>query len=310
MSAPLAIFAYNRPAHLAAMLGTLVRCHGFGNAPITIFCDGAKGAHDLPAVAAVRELVTNLGWDRLELVFHDKNKGLRRSISDGVGAVVARYGRVIVLEDDLRLSPAALDYFNAALDTYADTPQVHSISGYIYDVPELRRRGTAFFLPFALPWGWATWERAWRGFDLNREVAADHLSSPSFRRAFSLNGTANFARMLELACSGRIDSWYLKWYYQIVRDGGISLFPPTTLVANHGFSGGTGTHAGRFNPYSRLVRPHPPAQTPPRLPANICIDYRAMDAIPTSWEARVLRFISTAGMLKRTLKGIPGRAAS
>jgi hypothetical protein len=300
MNAPIAVFAYRRADHLKAMLETLSRCAGFGQSQIYIFSDGPKGDDDRSDVLAVRQAVHDLGWDNLELVVSDSNKGLKRSISEGVTSVVSKHGRVIVLEDDLHLSPVALEYFNTALDKYADEPRVWSISGYMYDVPELRDRTGAFFLPFAQSWGWATWERAWRQYDPNEFVSDQLLSSKSFRKAFSANGISDFARMLQLARDGRVSSWYIVWYYKIFREGGVSLFPPISLVSNRGFSGGT--HAGQLNPYDFLVKPAPLLQTMVDLPDTIEIDYRALDVIPKSWEASVIRFIQLAGSIKRRFK--------
>lgn len=302
MNAPIAIFAYNRPDHLQAMLATLSQCQGFDTSPVVVFCDGAKGEVDREGVEKVREIVSGLGWANLELVFADRNKGLKRSISEGVTAVAARYGRVIVLEDDLHLSPVALDFFNAALDKYADCPRVWSISGYMYDVPQLRERESALFLPFAQSWGWATWHRAWSQFDPDEELPDDVIHSRSFKKAFAVNGISDFADMLQLARDGLVSSWFVRWHYKIFMDGGVSLFPPVTYVSNRGISGGGGTHAGRFNPYELLVKPRSPAKAMVRLPDQIRIDFSAMDVVPRSWEATVLRFIHTVGSYKRRLK--------
>lgn len=301
MGAPIAIFAYNRPTHLRAMLATLERCNGFSDSPVVVFVDGPKGKNDEPGVLAVREIVSNLGWSNLEAIFSEENKGLRRSISQGVSAVVSRYGRVIVLEDDLHLSPVALDYFNQALDKYADEPRVWSISGYMYDVLELRNRDAALFLPFAQSWGWATWERAWSRFDPDETLPDDVLSSRSFKRAFSVNGISDFSNMLRMARDGLVNSWYIRWYYKIFSEGGVSLFPPVTLVSNRGISGGGGTHSGKLNPYDLLVKPTPPSEKMVRLPDKVAVDFPAMDSIPKSWEASVIRFTHMAGSAKRKL---------
>jgi hypothetical protein len=302
MNAPIAIFAYRRAGHLKAMLETLSRCVEFEQSPVIVFVDGPKGAEDRSHVLAVRDVVSNLDWNNLEVVFSEQNKGLKRSISEGVTSVIRRHGRAIVLEDDLHLSPVALQFFNKALDKYADEPRVWSISGYMYDVPELRSRKDAFFIPFAQSWGWATWERAWTQFDLDAAIPNDILETRSFRRAFSVNGISDFANMLRLARDGHINSWYVRWYFKIFSEGGVSLFPPVTLVTNRGISSTGGTHASLLNPYDMLVKPQPPAQALVGLPDRVAVDYPAMDVIPKSWEATVIRTIHTAGSVKRKLQ--------
>lgn len=302
MNAPIAIFAYRRAGHLKSMLETLSRCAEFEQSPIIVFVDGPKGDEDRSDVLAVREVLSELGWNNLKVVCSEENKGLKRSISEGVTSVVKNYGRAIVLEDDLHLSPVALQFFNAALDKYADEPRVWSISGYMYDVPALRSRTEALFIPFAQSWGWATWERAWTQFDVDAPIPENILETRSFRRAFSANGISDFANMLRLARGGYINSWYVRWYFKIFSEGGVSLFPPVTLVTNRGISSTGGTHAGRLNPYDLLVKPHRPAQALVDMPDDVSIDYAAMDVIPKSWEASVIRTIHKAGYIKRKLK--------
>ncbi|MEO3386748.1 hypothetical protein [Mesorhizobium sp. CAU 1741] len=299
MSAPIAIFGYNRPAHLKAMLGSLFRCRGIDDAPLVIFSDGPRGDQDRGAVQAVRAILAELPRGRVELVLAEQNKGLKQSICDGVSAVTARYGRAIVLEDDLILSPAALDYFNAALDRYASEPRVWSVSGYVHDVPALSHRDRAFFLPFAQPWGWATWDRAWCRFDPQKPVPDALLASPAFRQAFSANGISDYATMLKMARDGQISSWFVRWYFAMFSEGGLSLFPPATLVGNRGVSGGSGSHGGRFNPYDLLVKPILPCDRTFQLPDEVAVDFQALDAIPRCWEASVLRFNHRAGAIKR-----------
>lgn len=302
MNAPIAVFAYRRPAHLAAMLESLSQCLGFAQSPVIVFVDGPKGEEDVADVLAVRSLLEGLKWSNLEIVAARENQGLKRSVCAGVSAVAAAYERVIVLEDDLVLSPLALHYFNTALDRYADESSVWSISGYVYDVPDLRQRQEAFFLPFAQSWGWATWNRAWSQFDMDAEVPVHLLDSASFRKAFSMNGLSDYATMLALARDGLIDSWFILWYLAIFRKGGLSLFPPVPYVANRGVSGRGGTHAGRWNPYDLLVKPAFLGSAMVGMPDRVAVDYPAMDAIPRSWEASVIRTIHLAGAIKRRMR--------
>jgi hypothetical protein len=67
--------------------------------------------------------------------------GLADSIIDGVSMLAHRYGKVIVLEDDLVTSPYFLHYMNEALSIYENDDRVMHIAGYIppintKDLPE------------------------------------------------------------------------------------------------------------------------------------------------------------------------------
>ena len=147
--APIAIFAYNRPDRVAALMDSLKASDGFAESPVTIFVDGPKRPGDLSAVEEVRSYVKSLDLPNVVCSFQDSNRGLRNSIFAGVTKLVDSYDRVIVLEDDLVVSPVAIQYFNESLLHYEHAQRVWSIAGYAYDVPLLRNSGATLALPFA-----------------------------------------------------------------------------------------------------------------------------------------------------------------
>jgi dTDP-glucose pyrophosphorylase len=75
-----------------------------------IFCDSAKKPEDEESVEQVRALVRSQQWcAKVHIVEQKCNVGLADSIISGVTDICQKYGRVIVLEDDLVLSPYFLD---------------------------------------------------------------------------------------------------------------------------------------------------------------------------------------------------------
>ena len=298
---PVAVFAYNRPDKLAAMMRSLKACHGFAASPVTVFVDGPKdNGEDVASVEAVRAFVRKLNMPNVSWSFQDTNRGLRQSIYDGVSALTKEHGQVIVFEDDLVLSPIALDFFDAALSRYESAQRVWSIVGYAYDALPLRNHGTTLTLPFAHPWGWATWGRAWDQFSLDNQPAIDQLNSQSFRSAFDMNGLYPFTALLRNSIEGRVNSWFIHWYYTVFQNGGVSIFPPRRLVDNFGHS--DGSHGGSLNPYDRLVKRPALLETLPAFGDPDRVDYAALDSLRRSHELRVQRFIALAGQTKRTLR--------
>jgi hypothetical protein len=286
------------------MFDSLRRCEFFDESPVCFFLDGAKGNGDQDDVTAVRRLVESIDLPNVTHVIRKKNLGLRHSIHDGVGRICEQYGRVIVLEDDFRLSSKALEYFNAALDQYAETDRVWSVAGYMFQVPELRDRTTAFALPFAHPWGWATWQRSWTQFALDAPVSEEMLKSRSFRAAFSMGGLADFGRMLAMSQGGLVNSWFIQWYHLIFRNGGVSIFPPQTYVLNEGVASEGGTHASRLNPTDLFLGDKHLCETLCKLPVDLEVDWSAIDMIVASREASMLRITQSFGAFKRRIKSI------
>lgn len=300
-AAPVAIFAFNRPDKLRRLIDSLHACELSDRTHFVFFVDGPRHDRDARLVAEVTAIATNSGLASSEVRASETNKGLRRSVYNGVGTLVKSHGRVIVLEDDLILSSIALRYFNESLDRYADDESIWSICGYLWDVPQIANHPKALILPLTNSWGWATWQRAWDKFELDTHPSLENLTSKTFRNLFDVHGLYSFTDMMQASIAKRVNSWYVHWNYTVFQHGGRSIFPPRRVLDNIGI--GDGTHGGSLNPYRFLVKTRPPLlDAMPELPEIGEVDYWVVDALRDCWELRVTRFISTAGYLRRKFK--------
>src|SRR3990170_2949831 len=152
--APIALFTYRRTDLLGAVLDSLEACAEFADSDVFVFSDGPKNAAAAEDVERVRALIRGRLRPNMTLIEAPENRGLANSIIAGVSRLCDEYGRAIVIEDDLVVSPALLTWFNAALDHYADDSRVMQVSGHAFDVPALRERRDGLFLPITTSWGW------------------------------------------------------------------------------------------------------------------------------------------------------------
>jgi len=274
--APIVIFIYKRPEHLRRMLETLVACEGFDQAQVFVFGDGPKTPEQAPAVEEARAVARAMLGDRAEYRFQDSNRGLANSVIAGVTELTERFGRAIVIEDDLLLAPQFLSFINSALDHYQDDEQVMQVSGFMFDVPELRERREAVVLPLTTSWGWGTWHRAWKKFDATASSWPAIRANAAERRRFDLDGCYDYAEMMERQLLGMIDAWDICWYLSVFSHKGLVIYPPSSLVANTGMDG-SGSHGGGIlrKPLPKelsnihLVRSFLPASLDPRAFAMI-----------------------------------------
>lgn len=254
MLAPVALFVFNRPEHLRHTIESLQHCDGFSESPIIVFGDGPRDEHDIEKVEETRRVAREMLGTQAEYRFSESNKGLAHSIIDGIELLLKRHDRVIVVEDDLKLAPSFLRFLNEGLDYYAVDERVYQISGHMFDVPEFAQRQEALLLPLTTTWGWATWGRAWKAFD---SVACGWevlRKDRKLRKRFNLNGSYDYAHMLEKQMTEQRQSWGIRWYWSVFMRGGLSCFPPRSLVANIGMDG-TGTHGrGSFRKLARDMR--------------------------------------------------------
>ena len=240
--APIVVFTYNRPEHTLRAFNALLKNPLANESDIIIYSDSAKTANHNKAVDEVRSFLSEITGFRSKKVIHrDNNFGLAESIIQGVTGVLQESEKVIVLEDDLVVSPYFLEYMNEALDQFVDDNRVISVHGYVYPVdiklPE------AFFLPGADCWGWATWRRGWEIFNPNGQYLLDELVRRHLIQEFDYNGAYPFSNMLKAQVKGENDSWAIRWHASAFLAGKLTLYPGRSLVHNSG-NDGSGIHCG------------------------------------------------------------------
>lgn len=251
MKAPVALFVYNRPLHTRQTLLSLSNCEEASDTDLFIFCDGQKpdaSEENKIAIREVRRIIREQKWcKRIEIVESEHNKGLSRSIISGVTELVNRFGKLIVLEDDMDLSPWFLKFMNEGLDLYANEDAVISLTGYSWPVKE--KLPETFFLRGTYCWGWATWKRGWELFDPDGRKLMQELEARKLTGLFDFNNSHFYTQMLKDQVEGRNDSWALRWYASAFLENKLTLLPARSLVQNIGIDG-SGVHSGKSNEWT------------------------------------------------------------
>jgi hypothetical protein len=245
--APIALFVYNRPEHTIKTLDALSQCELASESDLYIFADGPKenaSKENIDKIQKVNEVINGVKWAKnIYIERKQTNLGLAKSIVAGVTALCNKFGRVIVLEDDLLVSRYFLTYMNSSLEKYKDCSNVYQISGFMYPV-SFKSKDDAFFLHLTTTWGWGTWDRAWKLYDWNPKDIQEKIQNKAIMRRFDLNGAYPYSKMLIDRMNGKNDSWGILWWWAVYNANGLVLHPVKTFVANIGFDG-TGTHCGK-----------------------------------------------------------------
>ena len=249
--APIALFVYNRPVHTQRTLDALSNTIEAKESILYIYCDGAKekaSSEQLQNIDRVRHIANNENrFKEIHVIESAFNKGLAKSITTGVTEVVAKYGKIIVLEDDLVVSTSFLKFMNNALDKYNDSDKVACISGYVYPLKN-RPNEDSFFIKGADCWGWATWKNKWTVFNPNPTTLKEELTKRKLVKEFDFNNSYPYFEMLVDRGNGKNQSWAILWYASAFLKGMYCLYPSKSLVQNIG-NDGSGTHAVQTSTY-------------------------------------------------------------
>ena len=131
--APIVLFVYNRPWHTKQTIEALRKNELAKDSNLFIYSDEAKNDEARKSVYEVREYIDTIdGFKNITIIKREKNFGLASSIIDGVTKIINKYGKVIVLEDDLITSAYFLNFMNAGLDAFKNRDDIFSITGFSF----------------------------------------------------------------------------------------------------------------------------------------------------------------------------------
>ncbi len=236
--APVAMFVYNRADHFKETYEALAKCEEAKYTDLIIFSDGAKNEKAAEAVEVVRAFAKKIKEEKqfntVKIVESPVNKGLAKSIIEGVTEVVNEYGSVIVLEDDCACSPYFLKYMNNCLDFFKNNKKIGSISGYAPAIPFPEEYKADIFTAYrSCSCSWGTWADRWENVDWELKDFSDFCKNPSLIKKLNSNGNDRFMRLYRQT-KGNGSSWSVRFGAHLVKNDWLTIYPRYSYIKNIG----------------------------------------------------------------------------
>jgi len=289
--APVLLLGYNRPQQMRGLIQSLTPLKP---KLILLAVDGPNNnrPNDADLVRQTQDLVSEITWDaEIHSRFRDSNLGLRRAVVDSVTWANSEYGRVIVLEDDVRAGPQLLEFLNHNLTKYKESSEIGHINGYNL-VPEdhLTNPDRAARLSvYPESYAWATWERAWQKYDDDLTWAKNASIQDIKKICGSTIGALRWKQNFADAASERIDTWAYRWLASIWANNLKIVSSNRNISQYKGFEGGT--HTRRKMKWSELEIE--------QLPTNEGkINNSGVDKLADRWLARNIFKSTTLGIIE------------
>lgn len=250
MKSPVIIFAYNRAQHLEKTLLALNSMLSCQDRKVFLYIDGPRSSKDYESVENVKAIAQGFLNTLIDEIFISPvNKGLSRSIIEGVSEILNRYESAIILEDDILVREDFFKFIDDAINTYSYKKDICSITGFspvqfskdiLYPIKCHR----------AMSWSWATWRDRWFCIDFdknfyenNRDDIVEKITNDNIGR--------DIIKMLDGYINGSIDSWYVRWTVSNFLLNRYTLYPSIPQIENIGFDGtGENCSKGQAKEYS------------------------------------------------------------
>ncbi len=252
---PVLLLGYNRPNQMRGLIQSLAH-----QKPkvILLAVDGPRNnrPNDAELVRRTQDLTSEINWDaEIRTRFRNSNLGLRRAVVDAVTWANSEYGKVIVLEDDVRAGPQLLDFLKYNLKTHQENIKIAHINGYnLVPKEHLTNPNAASRLSiYPESYAWATWDRAWQKYDDNLTWAKNASLGDIKKICGSTVGALRWKQNFSDAEAQRIDTWAYRWLASMWEQRWLMVSPNRNIAKYEGNSGGT--HTFRHVPYSEQPIP-------------------------------------------------------
>ena len=275
-SVPIAIFLFNRPNELRSVLKVIEEIK-----PTTLFliADGPRVDHpeDQELCMHARMICSEINWPcQTHRLFFDINQSNRNAIPLGLDWVFSKVDQCIILEDDCVPSHSFFFYCAELLERFRDTPQIMTIGGHRFDGPDEYHQDSYFFSKYPSTWGWATWKRAWKLFDLNLEKWTALKKTNWLYELLSNTRYENYWSRIFNQMQAGLNTWDYALLFSCWSNHGLSIRSKVNMIHNIGHNN-SATHTRSLNPLiteRKAMEIHFPLQHPSIITCNQATEER------------------------------------
>lgn len=273
LKTPVALIIFNRPETTKKVFEAIRAARP---STLLIVADGARA--DIPGEVEkcerARRIIDEVDWDCEVLKnYSDHNMDCRARVSSGLNWVFDMVHEAIILEDDCLPHPTFFRFCEQMLDLYRDDERIMHISGNNFQNGIKRGESSYYYSKYSHVWGWASWRRAWRFYDVEMQSFPQFVQQAQIKNIFHDKGAQKYwLKTLRSVFACEIDTWDCQWNYAMWMQNGLSILPNVNLVSNIGFGAGA-THTSDCNILSNL--PFCEMSFPLTHPSNMICDNQA-----------------------------------
>ena len=264
-----------------------------------IAADGPRGgvAGEESKIQAVRACVlAQVDWPcEVKTLFREKNLGCKVAVSSAIDWFFEHEEEGVILEDDCLPNQSFFDFCQDLLQKYRDDSRVMMISGDNF-LPGRNYQNSYYFSRYCHIWGWATWRRAWKFYDVTMRLWPEVRSRDSLLESFSKKERSALGQTFDAVWSGKVDTWDVQWVFSVMIQHGLSIMPAVNLVSNIGF-GAAAVHTKKKILPERLFQKQAmvfPLKHPSYMLCDHCADTRTQDLFRNGFFSRMMPIISSS----------------
>jgi len=241
LTTPILFLVFNRPDTTKQVFEEIRKAKP---KELFIAADGPRNAEEKKKTDEVKKIVSKIDWPcKVKTLFRDKNLGCKYAVSGAIDWFFENVECGVILEDDCLPSQSFFRFCQEMLIKYKEDEKIMHISGTNVEVISSLKESYFFSNTYNV-WGWATWKRAWKKYDVEiKDWEGIRFSKKFFKITEGYNFITRIKswRLYQLTYSKKINTWDYQWDLCLKENLGLSIIPKKNSITNLGFDDGTHT---------------------------------------------------------------------
>jgi hypothetical protein len=238
LKTPVAFLIFNRPEATRRVFDEIARAQP---RRLLVVADGPRSAEESEKCAEARAVLQLIDWDcELLTNFSDVNLGCKRRVASGLDWVFEICEEAIILEDDCLPDPTFFPFCEELLEKYRHDDRVAMICGNNFQRGRRRSQYSYYFSRHVTAWGWASWRRVWRYYDVKMSLWPA-VRETNWLESLLVNPVAveywrGVFDMMYEGATERANTWDYQFFFSWWVRHALAVTPEVNLITNLGFN--------------------------------------------------------------------------
>jgi hypothetical protein len=184
-----------------------------------------------------RAVTKKIDWSCVvKRLYRKNNLGCKFAVSSAIDWFFDNVKEGIILEDDCVPSPSFFQFCEDMLKRYKNNTRIFHIGGDNFQPHSKQFANSYYFSKYSHVWGWASWRRAWKHYDVNMKSWPVVKKNGDLKKYWTSFWEKQYWKTIfDATYSGKIDTWDYQWLYTNWVNDALSIVPGVNLVKNIGF---------------------------------------------------------------------------